>query len=358
MSSGGIPSHRIWVTAVIDKLRNRTFDRPLLLGCLTLGMIPVLLTFVFFALTARELTLSFAIAHLLAITVPFVGVSAIWYWDSRVFPRFVSEVSELAAAPERVRQVADTYKQIFVDRYLWFALPWSALIIAVITFNVGYFETFGIEGVDDPAFVVYLLFAAWWGLITGIGFHGAITAIRAIRAIGNLEFEVDPLHPDGLGGLSSIGEFAIWTTMLISIGSLTLPLAFILGTAGGYSPLVYLAVGIYVTVILVSFVYPTLYINRRAQSIRDAELEQRRTQIRRLQTQAQNLADREPGTDEVTTMDEMAKRLEIQRLRDEFNEYANINLYPLSVGILLRLASSVLLPIVFILFEALIGRVL
>lgn len=348
-------SHRIWVTRVIDRLRERTVDRPLLLGCLTFGPVPVGLTLLFFVLLPDSLSLRFVVAHLLAMAVPLVGPAAIWYWDSRVFPQFVMQTADLAVNPERVREVAADYKRVFSAQYVPFTVVWTGLVVAIIALNLNYFRTLGVAGVDDPAFWVYLLFAVWWGLITGIGFHGAVTAIRAIRAVGNLEMEIDPLHPDGLGGLSSVGYLAIWTTMFISLGSLTLPLAFILGTEGGYSALVYAAVAIYVVVIVVSFVYPTVYVNRRAQEIREDELETRRAKIRRLQAQANDPANTE-SSDEAATMDEVAKRLEIQRLRDEFTEYEQVNLYPLSVGIITRLVSSILLPIFFILFETFLSQ--
>ncbi|MEA5388294.1 hypothetical protein VB779_15465 [Haloarculaceae archaeon H-GB11] len=290
--------------------------------------------------------------------VPVVGPAAIWYWDVRVFPRFDEQTVELAMNPEAVHQVTDHYKQVFSSQYWLFTVPWTALVVGIAALNIGYFETLGVGGLGDPVFWVYLLFTGWWGIITGIGFHGAITAIRAIRAVGRLDMEIDPLHPDGLGGLSNVGHLAIWTTMLISLGSLTLPLAFILGTEGGYSALVYLAVGIYVVVIAVSFIYPTAYVNQRAQAIREAELEKRRSKIRQLQNHANDLADGDRPSDQAATMDEVAKRLEIQRLRDEFNEYAQVSLYPLSIGIIVRLVSSILLPVFFILFETFLGRFL
>lgn len=348
----------IWVTRFIDRARGHTIDNPLVLGCLTLGLVPVALTLLFFGLTADQVSPTFVIAHLLAMAVPFVGPSAIWYWDSRVFPRFVEETAELAVDPAAVHQLAGTYTRIFRTRFLYFAVPWTTLVVGLIGLNIGYFRTLGVDGVGDPAFVIYLLFAVWWGLITGIGFHGALTAVRAIHALGDLELAIDPLHPDGFGGLSSVGYFAIWTTMLISLGSLTLPLAFILATEGGYSALVYLAVGVYVVVIAVSFIYPTVYINRRAQEIREAELEERRTKIRRLQAQAEELESADAMTDATGAMEEVATRLEIKRLRDEFTEYDQVNLYPFSVGILVRLVSSVLLPIAFTIFEMFLGRLL
>ncbi|MHB9286462.1 hypothetical protein ACKVMT_05425 [Halobacteriales archaeon Cl-PHB] len=358
MGQDGTGADAIWMTRVIDRFQARTLGRPVLVGCCTLGLVPVVLTALFVALPWTDPTVEFLSAHLLAMLVPVVAPGGVWYWDSRVFPRFIDQMAALATDPDEVKRLGTAYKQRFSHHYWWFTLPWTTLIVGLVALNREYFTTLGVTGLTDPAFVVYLAFAAWWGLVTGIGFHGAITAIRAIRAVGRLELDIDPLHPDGLGGLSAVGYLAIWTTMLISVGSLTLPLAFLLGVEGGYSVLVYLAVGLYVVVIAVSFVYPTVYVNRRAQEIREAELERRRTKIRQLQAQAADVAQGDDVVDETATMDEVAKRLEIQRLRDEFNEYADVSLYPLSIGIIIRLLSSIFLPIFFILFETVLGQFL
>ena len=79
--------------------------------------------------------------------------------------------------------------------------------------------------------------------------------------------------------------------------------------------------------------YPTVSVNRRTQAIQEAELKHRRSQIRRLRTQAATLADED--VDDAATMAEMATWLEIQRL-----------------------LSSTLLPILFVIFEMYLGRLL
>jgi heme exporter protein D len=321
-------------------------------------MVPVFLTALFFVLADGRMPRDFLIAHLLAMGVPVIGPAAIWYWDVRVFPTFVEESADLATNPTAVQRIGEQYKRIFTTRSWYFVVPWTALIVGLVGLNIGYFETVGIAGFSDPALWAYLLFAVWWGLITGIGFHGAVTAVRTIRAVGELDLQIEPLHPDGLGGLSMIGHLAIWTTMLISVGSLALPLAFLLGTEGGYRAVVYLAVGIYVVAIGVSFVYPTVYVNRRARDIQEQELEKRRRKIRHLQRQAANLEESDGTTDDTGTLDEVATRLEMQRLRDEFNEYDSVSLYPLSVGIIIRLISSLLLPIFFTFVDVFLGRLL
>ena len=354
MRSGG--RQRIWVTRILDRVGEHTLDSPLLAGLFTLGAVPVLLTVAFFGLVG-SVTTRFLLAHLLAAAVPVLGVPGIWYWDRRVYPRFVDQTAELAVDVQSLRSSARQFKTTFAQRWWAFTAIWTLLIVTIVGLNLPYFETIGIIGPTDPAFLVYLLFAAWWGLITGIGFHGAITAVRAIRAVGDHELDIDPLTPDGLGGLSNVGTLAIWTTTLISIGSLTLPLAFLLAAEGGFRSLIYVAVGLYVVVIGLSFAYPTIYVNRRAQTVREAELEERRAKIRRLQEKAADVESVADGDDDAS-MEDLATRLEIQRLREEYSAYANVNLYPLSIGIVVRLVSSLLLPIFFIVVEKYMGALL
>lgn len=354
-SGAGFHTGRMWVVRVVNRAREHLPGGPILVATYTLGALPVALTALYLALTLPETTARFATSQVLAALVAVIAPGGIWYWDRRVFPRFVEETTDIVDDPAALRAVARRYYRSFSDRYWTFTLPWTGLVLAVVALNVGYFRTVGVAGYGDPAFWVYLTFAAWWGLLTGIGFHGAITAVRCIHAVGRLDFEIEPLHPDGLGGLSAVGYFAIWTTMLISVGSLTLPLAFLLGAEGGYRSLVFLAVGIYVGTIALSFVYPTAYMNRKAQRIREEELEEKRRRIRSLQREARTL-DAASGED--ASLEEVATRLEIQRLREEFNEYDTVNLYPLSVGILSRLVSSILLPLFFIVFETYVGSYL
>lgn len=356
---------RHWVTRWVKTAGDQLGYHPIVGGTVTLGAVSAGLTAAFLALTASATTPRFIASQILATLVAVIAPAGIWYWETRVFPAFVDDTSDIVEDKTALKAVAETYHRVFRKRSWTFAVPWTALIVAVVVLNAEFFRTVGVAGYADPAFWVYLAFAAWWGLLTGIGFHGALTAILCIRAVGGLAFDIEPLHPDGLGGLSAVGSFAIWTTMLISIGSLTLPLAFLLGAKGGYSALVYTAVAVYVTVIVLSFVYPTVYVNRRAQSIREEILEEKRLRIRTLQRGAADLEEAgQSATGElegdamVAKLDEVTKRLEIQRLRDEYTEYASVNLYPMTVSILTRLVSSILMPLFFVLLEAYMGRLL
>jgi hypothetical protein len=340
----------IWVTRWIERLADRAGARPAVVGLVGFGAVPVGISAAFFALAGAASTPAFVVAHTLATLVAVVGTPAIRYWERAVFARFVERTESIVDDREAFGEIAERYGRLFRRRYWTTTAVWTALVVGVVALNVEFFRTLGVSGYADPAFWAYVAFGVWFGLITGIGFHGAFVTVGCIRTVGRLEFEIEPLHPDGVGGLRSIGSFAIWTTMLISLGSLTLPLAFLMAAAGGFTPLVYVAIAAYTATIVVSFVYPTAYVYRKAQRIRAEELERRRERIRALQRETETLPEGEAGNQQ-RELREATKRLEIQRLRDEFDEYRSVSLYPLSGAILLRLFSSVLLPLGFLLLR-------
>lgn len=336
--------HSIWLTELVETASDRLPLSTGSAGLLTLGTVPLGFTALFFLLADGRTDLSFLLAHLSAASIAVAGPVLVWHYDERIFPTFLQEASDVAVDRSALVATIERYERIFAEKSWFVVVPWTLLVVGLLLANMPFFEAHGVTGSTDPALFAYLGFAIWWGIVTGIGFHGAITTIRTIRAVGELELTVDPLHHDGLGGLSTIGYFSIRATLLISIGSFALPLAFAIAASGPFEELVYVAVAIYVGIILLSFVYPTVYVNRRAQEVRDRILREKREQIRSLRAAAA-LEDADGDLAELET------QLKISTLREEFHEYQSVTLYPLSVSILARLASSILLPIAFTVLE-------
>ena len=278
----------IWVTRLVDGICARTIDRPLLVGPLSIGMVPVVLSTVLFWMTWDEQTSRYVISHLLVITIGFLGPGLIWYWDRIVFRKFVEDVSGLTPETDELTRLAAHYSWLFRRHYWIFSIGLVSLFFAIVIDNMAYFRTLGMGGFENLSFWVFMLTGVTWGAVTGIGFHMAIVAVLFIRAFGRLELVIEPLHPDGLGGLSAIGSFAIWTTMLISIGSLGFPYVFLLMAQGSSAALIYVGVGFYMLIIALSFFYPTLYVNRRAQEVRERELDEMRARIRELERRSSN----------------------------------------------------------------------
>jgi hypothetical protein len=122
-------------------------------------------------------------------------------------------------------------------------------------------------------------------------------------------------------------------------------------TAGAL--VVYSGTGLYILFIILSFVYPTLKVNRTAQSLREEHLDEYRARIRSLEDEISAIE-----VESESTLKEISLRMEIERVRREFQNYKNVRLYPLSIGIFVRLASSILLPIGFTLLDFFLPRFL
>jgi len=280
----------------------------------------------------------------LATLIGVIGPYFLYRYDTIVFPKFIDRAKEVTPHENNkdIKRISKKYKNFFAKKYYYIVIPWSTVGLVAMRINIGYFKELGVEGYTDPVFIPYLLLVAVGGIITGIGLHMVLTTILCIREVGNLDFTIDPLHPDGLGGLSAVGYFAISSTTLFSIGSLGLPFAFDLASSGGFTIIVYFLVITYIGTVIISFVYPTLYINRRAKEIRRRMLEDKREQIQSLHEKIMD-AEKEKNIGLLET--------KLATLRDEYDRYNNVNLYPMSPSILSKLISSILLPLIFLLIE-------
>ena len=333
-----------WVTDLSENIVGKSPLHPALSIVGTIGMIPVVLMIAFVLLIIDTVPTDFLIFQALATSVAVFSPLFIWRYETRVYPTFVNLAKDVTPHDDnrKLYDIAEKYKYFFNYKFIYFTTVWTVIICGALILNIGYFESLGVDGYTDPAFAVYLLFAVWWSILTGIGLHGALTTVLCIREIGTLNFTIDPLHPDGLGGLSTVGYFAIRSTTLVSIGALTLPLAFDIAAAGGFTVLVYLAVVIYIGTIVFSFVYPTAYIHLRAKEIRDEILEQKRRQIHSFHTEILE-------ADEETDLDVL--QVQLETMRKEYEQYDQVNLYPMSISIFSRLISSIMLPLFFVVVE-------
>lgn len=377
MTAESDPYHEkaVWLSRLVNRGRRIT-GSPFLAGLMVGGWIPVVATLV--AVDPGEASRLFLVGQWLACLMVVVGPFDVWYFDERLLPGFFEEVDEVLTPSddETSRSLAKRYDTYYAT-YWWVNVGvWAVLVLGVFVVSQPYLLEQGITTPVERA--ASLCFFLYWLTIVGLRSHAAIVTVLAIRAFAeNATLDIDPLHPDGLGGLSAVGDLAIQVTLIISLGSFALPLSFQLASEVAFGGFVYAGVGLFVLLIALNFLYPTYKMNRRAQSIRERLLEQNRRRIRRLEAELAVPADireRSGSTDPVDNTDASEPsdadtaasaaelgpdsvrenelvQLEIQRARREFRDHQNVQLYPLSVGIITRLASSILLPICFILFE-------
>lgn len=181
------------------------------------------------------------------------------------------------------------------------------------------------------------------GVLGGPGFSGPLTTVLLIREAASVDFEIQPLHPDRLGGLSTVGFISIRTTLLYSSGSLFLPLLFELSTGSVRQGVIYSFGLIYILSIVVSFVYTTTVINRKAAEVQRDVLEQLRTEYSRLGTEIDTESD--------GSLTEVNRRLQQQQVRSGYDDDNNVRLYPFEVDTLVQLAGSELLPVALLVLE-------
>ncbi len=333
----------VWVTRLSRIFVSRSPLGALPTILLSVGSIPFILTGVFFVFIGLDVRRVFIGSQLLAALLSAVGPALIWRYENNIFMTFIQRATEVTPHEDNraLQAIAVRYRSFFSDVAATTGI-WTVLLLWALVANLEYFASLGVTGYTDPAFLVYGLFAVWTAVITAVGIRMAVTTILCIREIGALEFSIDPLHPDGLGGLSTIGYFAIRTTTLLSFGALALPIAFDVVRAGDGSVIVYLAVAVYIGLIIGSFAFPTIYINRRANEIKRSIMNSKRERIHELQSQL--LAGDNPENLETLQM-------KLEELRTEHDAYDSVSLYPLSLSIISRLVSSVFLPLFFAVVE-------
>lgn len=342
----------LWVSRIVDRTR-RYAGRPSVAAFLTMGWIPIACSVV--ALDPSEASTAFLVGQALACLMVVPAPFDVWYYDERLLPQFFDDIELITATEshDTLRRLATRYDRYY-SRYWWVStLIWVGLVLTVFVVGQGYFRSQGITTLVERG--AYLGFFCYWLLFAGLRSHGAVITVFVIHAFAEgVELDVDPLHPDGLGGLSTVGTFAIRMTVITSLGSLALPLSFQIANHIAYAEVVYVGVALFVLLVALNFVYPTYKVNRRAQELREEMLDAHRERIRKLESRLALLAkegEADLPDDELAETNDELLELEIRRARREFEDYQSVQLYPLSIGIITRLASSILLPVLFILFE-------
>lgn len=364
-----------WVSRIIDTDWPISIDSPVLASILWFGTLPNVFFLYLVVFQSRQIPADFVYPLFFAVLWLNLGPLLIRYYDERLLPTFFEELTELLANEERVDDLNRKYDALFSELYWIPTLVWVALLLGLFFRAQPSLVEEGLFEVGDAFYFIYLFSTGWLGVFTGIGFMGVITTVLAIREISNERLNINPLHPDGLGGLGIVGYYAIRTTLTFSTGSLLLPLSFIFVRMSLVDLLIYVIVALYMGAIAVSFLYPTYKINRQAQRIRDETLDALRRKYNR-STHGVKTTDPSavPSTDEPTfrlplpddasdlddrpTTVMLASQLELQRLRNEYEDYRSVRLYPFQIDILLKLVSSILLPLIFMVIDSHIKSVI
>lgn len=239
------------------------------------------------------------------------------------------------------------------DIIFWAILiPLEGLIVA--TYLQIFSETIapGMMGKHDPWFYPSIIPPLLLGYFAALGFFGGIIALRIIREIERANLSIDPLNPDGLGGMSVIGKFSIELTKILSTGALFFPMAFAAYHAGEGSRLiakhfVMIIMGMYAILVAVSFFYPTWRIYKVADEKRSSELANLRDKYKRLREELKNCR----GNDCIE------KFTQLEAVKDEFILYRDVSVYPLQIDIILELTGAIILPIMVYILQVIVAEI-
>lgn len=343
-------NHSLRATRTVDA-RVSTVPGGFLWSFLLFGAVPALAFVVYGLARAEYFTVGYAASIGFLVVFLLVAPYVVWYYDGVLLPSFFVAVSELVESEGRLAEISRSYQRWFSNRW-WVPCILTFPTVAVLLFGGRSFvRSHGLFGLGDPLFWVVFLALLWIATFVAIGIAMLYTTLGIVRAIAAEELIIDPLHRDGLGGVSTVGYLAIRTTVMLSLGSLLLPLQFqyAISTGSLVTAVIYFNGVLYAVGIAVSFVYPTVLINRRANELRDETLEELRDQYRTLKQQSQ-----EPRYGASLESTDQELELKLQRVRNEYRDFQQVTLYPLELSILARLVASVLLPLVFIVVDTLL----
>ncbi len=333
------------ITKIINHNLLFEINNNFLSGFMKFGLLPLLLWFVFIITRWEETTLYFSTAYFLGVLWVIIGPLLILFYDGYVLPEFCVESRELIKNPDQIKELGVKYDHFFSHKWGLTVFPWMVLGALLIYFDLNFFKTVGFHGFDDVLFLFFLVFLFEALFLTGIGFTGVLTTQLFIKDFIKLDLKIDPLHPDNLGGMSIVGNYAIKTTILFSSGSLFFPFGFQLASTNSVAAnCFYAMVILFIGFILLSFIYPTLKVNLRASEARDNKLNELRRKYHQLREENLELKKN-------TTQEQQLYELKRQNIRDEYFDYQSIKLYPLDIDIIIQLSGSIILPIVFLTFE-------
>lgn len=348
--SSTFDSASLWLTRIVDHDPSplpQALRRPTLL----FGVPPSIVFVLYIILRFEHFSFGYLVSLSFLIVFFLTAPHIVWYYDGVVLPSFFAEIAEIFDSDADIIAISERYQRRFTD-YWWVPSLVTLPTIPVLMFGgQSFVRAHGLFGATDVVFWLVLVALLWASIFVSIGFVMVYTTIGIVRTIATEELIIDPLHPDGLGGMSTIGYLSIRTTVMLSMGSLLLPLQFqyAIGTDPILTGIIYVNGVLYAIAIAVSFVYPTLIVNRRANELRERKLSELRTQYQTLKTQS-----KEPRFGASLDSTDRDLELKLQRIRQEYQDFQEVTLYPMELSIIVRLIGSVLLPVIFIFIDTLL----
>ncbi|WP_276277243.1 hypothetical protein [Haloarcula regularis] len=175
-------------------------ENPLILGILKFSMPWNVLALIYSVLFWETLTPVFIYSSAFGLLWVNIAPYLIWYYDERVLPEFFTDLSELLTDEQERADIAKKYNEFFARHRLSVSAFWTVSIASIIYVSEPALTTMGMSGAGSLFLYTTYAYGIYIGAVLGHGFVGPVTTILLIHEITKYDLEIDPLHPDGLGG--------------------------------------------------------------------------------------------------------------------------------------------------------------
>ena len=327
-----------FITRIIDSKRPFYIKNPFLSGIIKIALILDILFISFIILRYKYISLELLIGLFLGLIWVNVGPYLIWFYNTKLMKNFFDRASILIDNRHELNEIAIKYYNFFAKKFWILTIPLIIIIPFIWIFSMPILSNYGFFGYTDPWYWFSFIGVVWVTILGGIGFNGVLTTLLTINNIAKKNIRIDPLHPDKIGGLSSIRYFTLGTTLLFSTGSLFLLAGFqIISFLEFLTPFVYFITFLYSFLILLSFLYPIIRINRKSEKVRSVILEKLRIKYYRINT----LINRNQKKDKFSYD-------ELNRVRIMYEDFRKVKLYPLEIETILKVLLAVVFPILLL----------
>ncbi|TAJ45800.1 hypothetical protein [Methanofollis fontis] len=345
-----------FISRVIESDVPIRIHNPLLSSIVKFGLIPDMLFILFWALRADQISNDYLIGYILAIVWINIGPWILWYYERKHLIQFFKNCEHIVAEHNFINDLKERsikrYQKNFYLVFTFFLIvDYSIYLTGSLFCTDQYLVGSGITTLFDPFFIIYTCAIGWIAYLISSGVTDVIETQQIVYEISHKEINIDPLHPDEVGGMFCIGKFAIGTTILAATAALFFPWLFQI--AKSIPPIalaIYCFVSIYPILIAISFIYPTAQVNRTAHRIRWEKLETLGNQFKQKSA--------EIGENHSDPIQKLISFNELSKIKNTYNEYRNLRLYPFKIDIAMKLIMSILFPVTLIVLKIYLGKML
>ena len=330
------------ITRFLESKFPYKIKNPLMASIFKLNLIPNILIVSLFYFRFSQMTFSFIFTYSTFFLWLNLAPYLIWLYDERFLPNFFQNSFELIPDTDKLTQMWKKYENKFQKRFWIPLIPWTSLMVVIFFMSDSSLANGGIPDSTDYFYWIFFALFLYNNFIASFGLQGVIVALTGINKLSKERLHIDPLHPDKVGGLSCVGDFAISTTIIFSSGALWLPLAFELASSLFIlNTYIIIIVGVWMLFTLITFAYPTFKIHKAAEIIQNETLDKLRKDYAHTK---RNLA---MGNliESKEYLEAIAHFFNLEVIYKEIINYQNVKLYPFEIRIFAKLVSSVLFPL-------------